>query len=168
MSNANTDGAVLVHIRVYPDGYKSKINLEDGEPEASVPIGAVFVIDENHRNPLYKLAGGGIEHGESALKAAIEEAVEETGIYIKAENITEVGSWNVEGRSRKHKKHLFVADVEEKDLGSMGSTHARNEGEKPVFFTNEQFHELVRNCEFMPEHYKKLVQYTIILPIPAW
>ena len=138
-----------------------------------VPVGYVFVIDLKFGDRAqWKLPAGhrkkasmckpGEEPDRTPLDTAVRELHGETGIGLTPESFTYVGKWL--HWQKNHWKILFTADLSETDSNWMNDHHHENDGEKPKFFTAEEFYVEVRADMFMREHYEKLKEFALILP----
>lgn len=157
------DWSSFMFIRVLPD-YPQGLGVEGLEERLHIPIGFVFVIDPKFGDRAqYKLPAGHQQPGETPFDTAIREARGETGIPISPGRVEYKGKWL--GRRKDHWKCLFVGSVNEYELREMHDFDVENEGEKPKFFTQEEFYASVRAGKFMPEHFEKLEEYALILPL---
>lgn len=169
------DWASLVLPSVYPGDEpftKAQLMGWDESYLELVPIGYVFVIERKKRNPKWKLPSGhkkrdedvkGWEFDRTPRDTARHELCSETGIELPTSAFAYAGkylSWKGD-----HWKCLFSAKMTEADLKRMNSDHPENEGEEPEFFTVDEFYALVRSGKFLTEHYEKLVEYGLILPL---
>lgn len=157
------DYASFMFIQVFPD-YPQGLGVEGLDERLHVPLGFVFVIDPKFGDRAqYKLPGGHRKPAETPFETAIREARGETGITTHPGRVTYKGKWL--GWRRDHWKCLFVASVQEYELREMHDFDAENEGEQPKFFTQEEFYACVRAGKFMREHFEKLEEYALILPL---
>ena len=148
---------------------------DNGETRVDyVPLGNIFVIEPERPNAVWKLAGGhkktlekckpGEDPDRTPLDTAVRELAGETGIILPRTAFMYVGKW-LHWR-KDHWKILFAADMTEADVPWMHDHHAENEGEKPKFFTREEFYAVVREAKFMREHFEKMLEFALILPGP--
>ncbi len=115
-----------------------------------------------HKKSLEKTLPGEIPD-ETPLDTAIRELEGETGIKALPEAFRYVNKWL--GARGNHWKCLFTADITEGDRDWMNNHHKENEGEMPKFFTVDEFYSIVREGKFMAEHYQKLEEFGLILPL---
>lgn len=137
-----------------------------------VPLGNIFVIEPERPNAVWKLPAGhkkekwrckeGEMPDKTPLDTAVREFEGETGIRLLPEAFTYVGKW-LHWR-KNHWKCLFTADLSEADRDWMNENHPENEGEEPKFFTADEWYAVVRSGKFMPEHFKKLLEFALVLP----
>ncbi|MDB5188113.1 MAG: hypothetical protein JWO50_633 [Candidatus Kaiserbacteria bacterium] len=165
MATISVKHAALMFIRVYPDGYSNAVD-EDGNRAPPPPLGIVVVIERATRDPLFKLPGGGRKNNERPIKTAIREVLEETGLSVKEKDTTYVCHWVAQRNGVRFEKYIFVGNIEYSELKWMGPHHSYNEGEEASFITYDQFYELVREGKFMSEHFRKLIEFSVILPCP--
>lgn len=130
-----------------------------------IPRGYVFVSNKKifGATAKWKPPGGHLKWGETPLDTAVRELLEETNLAPEISTFRYEGKWL--GPRENHWMCLFSADIHERKLCWMNSSHPENEGEVPKFFTPGEFYELVRSDEFMQKHYDKLVEYALILPL---
>lgn len=173
-----TDWASLIFPIVYPgsEPFTHEQLMGWEELKAGSPIGYVFVIDRKferrgqvsewklpagHRKSKPDEPGGEVDR--TPLDTAIRELHGETGIQLPSDAFTYVGKY-LHPRG-DHWKCLFAAKMTEVDRDWLNNHHKENEGEEPKFFTPDEFYALVRDNKFMREHYEKLVEYVLILPL---
>ncbi len=156
--------ASLVFVRAHRAiAYKDD---SDKERVRCAPVGYVLVIDRKFGpQAQWKLPGGHRRNDETPRQTAIRELEGETGISLSPNSLRYVRAWP-DGRRGDHSRFLYVADIDEKDreLGWMGNTHPENEGEEPKFFTVEEFYDAVRSGMVLADHYRRLVEFALILP----
>jgi len=153
--------ASLVLVRVH----ELVSNPDPDEPRLQVLKGYVFVIDQAFgANAVYKLAGGHEQTGESPLRTAQRELKEETNLRVSWHDFRECGKWLETREYGTHWKYLFTADVDVRKLHWVDKRAKSKRQEKPKFCTVDEFYALVRSGKFMPDHYKKLVEYALVLP----
>lgn len=92
----------------------------------------LVVLDERGRVLLVKgfvgrgwsLPGGGIEKGETPMRAAIRELYEETGIQVQGSDLVEITVLQKPEVPINYKAHIFLARVRASDLPKiMHNTH---------------------------------------------
>ena len=156
-----SDWSALILPQVYEE-----VPYKNGDGDLRMkrrPKGYVFVTDPKYGpRAQWKLPAGHKADGESPLETAMRELLGETNLSAPIENFRYIDKWI--GWRKDHWKMLFLANIEESELGWMNDQHPENEGEQPKFFTTEEFYALVREGKFMREHYEKLVEFATILP----
>jgi len=171
------DWASLVFPTVYPGNEPfTEAQLMGWEDHEPVPIGYVFIIERKFERPgkkaKWKLPAGhmkkeseetGWNFDRTPLDTAVHELESETGILLPRAAFAYAGKY-LHWRG-DHWKCLFSAKMTEADLARMNDYHPENEGETPKFFTVDEFYEAVRKGEFLTEHYEKLVEFGLILPL---
>jgi 8-oxo-dGTP pyrophosphatase MutT (NUDIX family) len=127
-------------------------------------VGYVFVIQSNRDDAFYKLPGGRRQNGESPLETAVREFREETGIQVKPEKLEFRTAMHLH-KPKPHWSLLFACSIDKDDAAWMRDDHPGNEGEKPKFFTVDEFWQLIRDKDFSKFHYSRLCEDNLILPL---
>lgn len=158
------DCASFMLIRVLSNHADGLSNEQLAEAKLNIPLGYVFVIDPKFGSTAqYKLPAGHRKSGETPFDTAIREVQGETGICIPPERVAyknkELSHRNV------HWRILFVGDIFEYELRQMHDRDVENEGEKPKYFSVEEFYECVRTGNFMRPHFKMLEDAALVLPL---
>lgn len=98
----------LLHI-MDSDDYENctRLAVRNSARAIIVSDGMVALIHSRSRN-YYKLPGGGIEKGESKEDSLIRETLEETGLQVIPETISELGYIHRIKRSRKYEDECFI------------------------------------------------------------
>lgn len=163
---ASSDWASLVFIRVLSGVKLTREQLLGWEKhdEKSELVGYVLVIDPKFgARAKYKMPGGHKQNNETPLETAVREMEGETGIVAAPEALRYAGkylSWR-----KDHWKCIFIATISEADRNWMNDHHPGNEGEKLAFLTIDEFYVARRANKILSEHYDKLVELGIILPL---
>lgn len=159
------DWAGFMLIRVLSNHADGLSDEQRAEAKLNIPVGYVFVIDPKF-GPMaqYKLPAGHKKAGETPLDTAIREVQGETGICVPPERVAYKGDKWLSTRG-DHWRVLFVGDIFEYELRQMHDRDAENEGEKPKYFTVEEFYECVRKGNFMRAHFRMLEEAGLILPL---
>jgi 8-oxo-dGTP pyrophosphatase MutT (NUDIX family) len=160
------DWSSLVFVRVLPD----LSGNEDWDRQyGHIPVGYVFVIEEKVKWEGYvaqwKFPGGHKEPGEDPLFTARRELLGET--YISPDDV-EFHYVKSEWMSRARKPHwkiYFTGDVRFSKTKVMCEYHPGNEGERPHYFTLEEFWKMVNMKKILPQHYQVLLDHSLILPM---
>ena len=165
--------APLVLIRVYPNRPVPPQEREGDEECANrdrIPVGYVFVRDPKFgENAFWKMPSGHRKNRDkrndiTPLDTAIAEVEEETGIRIPVESFQYISKWWDPARN-DHWKCLFIASITEADRDFINDHTDGNEGEKPRFFTINEFRELRRDHKFKLDHQQFLEERDLILPL---
>ena len=128
-------------------------------------IGYVFVIDRRMGNKAkYKLPGGHNTAGETPHDTAMRETLGESGVAVT--DLKLVDKWEQKNTKTPHWKCLFVGELSESRSMSLNSQESENEGEEAEFFTIDEFQNLVREKNFLGDHYNQLVYTKLIETIP--
>lgn len=152
-------------IRVLSNYAEGLSDDERVKAKLHVSRGYVFVIDPKFGNSAqFKLPAGHRKNGEDPLGTAVREAQGETGISIPSERFTYITKELGDGRGGKHWKCYFVAYIFEYELRGMNDFDVENEGEKPKYFTVEEFYQCVRGGRFRRDHFAMLEKCALILP----
>jgi len=152
-----TDWAALTLIRVF--------DQLPGKENSSLLEGYVFVINPDFGTEArWKLPGGHKKtHSEKEpLATAMREVSGETGITIESRKFAYVGKEL--GEKNPHWRHFFTADISKLDLPWMNSHHPENDGERPRFFTTDEFYVLVRDHKFKEDHFNFMLAHGMIPP----
>lgn len=124
--------------------------------------GYIFVKELSFKNEaVWKLPGGHSKLLETPLKTARRELREETHLQVPEKYFREIAAWEEDRGYGTHSKHLFLIEIKRQKLAEL--RHTRQEEAR--FFTADDFYALVREGKFMPEHYKKLIEHGLILPL---
>ena len=160
-----TDWAGFAFIRVLPNPAPKMSEDDETVTRDHIPLGYVFVIDPKFGSGAqYKLPSGhkkGVDA--TPLETAAREMLGETGIPVEPKFFRYAGKWL--GWRKDHWRCLFVVDITEKDRDWMNDLDAENEGERPKYFTVEEFYECVRTGDFMRVHYNMLEEHMLVLPL---
>ena len=108
----------LIHI-MDSDNYENCTRLTvRHSARAIIASGGRIAMIHSLENNYYKLPGGGIEPGESRENALIRETLEETGLHIIPETITEFGyihrirkSWDYEDECFIQNNYYYFCEV---------------------------------------------------------
>ena len=140
---------------------------ESEEGKERIPLGYVFVIDRSFGDEaVWKLPAGHRRNGENPLQTAIRELAGETNISLPQSSFTYIHSRLVGRKGAQYWKFFFTANADWKnDLPWISQNHPENEGEEPKFFTVAEFYELVRNGQFMMDHFNFLEEHNLISPL---
>jgi len=120
-------------------------------------LGYVFIIDRTKTSPLWKLAAGHKEAGETPLQTAMRENQGETGLRLPAEAYLELPhchKWNPRGDG--HWSLLFKATMSQDDTRLIHPFDVGNEGEEAKYFTLAETYALIKSGQFLPLHLEKI------------
>ena len=158
-----TDYSSLMFIKVLSNHADGLSDEQREEAKLHIPLGYVCVIDPKFGDRAqHKMPAGHSKPGETPLDTVIREVQGETGIPVPKERVTYVAKQL--GYRKDHWRILFVGHIFEHELRYMHDRDVENEGEKPKYFTVDEFYECVRNDKFMRAHYSMLREYNLILP----
>jgi len=148
------DLSSLIFCRVLPDA--------TSEGEEHIPVGYVFVIERNRRDPKYKLAGGHKVKGETPQETAQRELKGETGLVRALDEFVYISAeWK--DRPSPHWSVLFSINVRVSDLTMMHPYDVENEGEQPEYLSMSQFRTEVGSQGILRPHIKRLVEHSLVL-----
>ncbi len=138
------------------DDWSSLVINKVISPEGQV-VGYIFVIDRNKNNPLWKLAAGHKETGETPLQTAMRENQGETGLRLPEEAYTELhGQHEWRNYLSGHWSLLFEATVSIDQIGLINPFDQGNEGEEVRYFTLAEVTDLISRGEMLSPHLKKM------------
>ena len=157
------DYSSLMFIKVLSNHTDGLSDEQREEAKLHIPLGYVCVIDPKFGDRAqYKMPAGHSKPGETPLDTVIREVQGETGIPVPKERVTYVAKQL--GYRKDHWRVLFVGYIFEHELRYMHDRDVENEGEKPKYFTVDEFYECVRNDKFMRAHFSMLMEYNLVLP----
>jgi ADP-ribose pyrophosphatase YjhB (NUDIX family) len=129
-------------------------------------VGYIMIKDSTHPNPIWKLASGRTQAGETPQACAQRENKEETGLDRPLADYQEIES-GLEWRGN-HWAFLFVVKIPVACISEIDNQDPGNEGEIPHYFTNvdlkvEEYYENV-----LPQHMTKIrLLETLLESLPA-
>ncbi len=131
-----------------PKGYVSVIEPKFGDS-------ARFKMPSGHRSVL---------EDKTPLDTAWRELRGETGIKLSMSSFEYIGKEL--GSRRDHWCCIFTADMDYRnDASWMNSNDPGNEGEKPKFFTVDEFYRTVREGGYLRNHFELLENLELIYPL---
>ena len=144
------------------DAWSSLVINEVVSTEGKV-VGYILIIDRQKRDPLWKLAAGHKEVGETPLETAMRENQGETGLRLPRETYTELPDCH-EWRhpkmltQRGHWALLFKATVPLDQVGLINSFDQGNEGEEVKYFTLAEVSLLISAGNILSVHLDKMAR----------
>ena len=159
------DYSSLIFVRVLPNLTADKaIDKAKGH----IPLGYVFVLDNKYKDAFWKLPGGhGKKDGngkscETPRATAQRELFGEAGIEAPEKDFEQIACIR-RYRPVPHWLFFFAVNIREADSHWMGTPHDENEGERPKFFSVDEFRALVKERHFFPPHYSMLDEFSLVL-----
>jgi 8-oxo-dGTP pyrophosphatase MutT (NUDIX family) len=128
----------------------------------AIPNGYVMVIDPKYGDASkWKIAAGHVADSDATpLHTARREFRGETGIDVPLERFSYLGKSL--GRRGDHWKCFFVADISSEDRNWMHDQDGENEGERPGYFSLDDFRKLIEAGKVLPDHCDALAEYALI------
>ncbi len=144
------------------DAWSSLVINEVVSNEGRV-VGYILVIDRQKRDPLWKLAAGHKEEGETPIETAMRENQGETGLRLPEETYTELPEfheWKVNKWLTQpgHWALLFKATVPLDQVGLINPFDQGNEGEEVKYFTLKELALLISSRKILSVHLDKMAR----------
>lgn len=126
--------------------------------------GYILVADPKFGDRMkWKLPGGHKMNAENPLQTAARELAGESGIKVVPEALRYCGSYPVRYPA-PHYRVIFSGSITEGDRDWMNGHTEGNEGERPKFFSLNEFWELVREEKVLKVHLQYLEELALVLP----